>query len=49
MTDILNALVILANFIFVPAMAYGSQLALGALGITMVYSILRFSNLPMAN
>ena len=44
MTDILNALVILANFIFVPAMAYGSQLALGALGITMVYSILRFSN-----
>ena len=44
MTDILNALVILAIFIFVPAMAYGSQLALGALGITMVYSILRFSN-----
>ena len=44
MTDILNALVILANFIVVPAMAYGSQLALGALGITMIYSILRFSN-----
>jgi branched-chain amino acid transport system permease protein len=44
MTDILNALVILANFIIVPAMAYGSQLALGALGITMIYSILRFSN-----
>ena len=44
MTDILNALVILANFIFVPAMAYGSEMALGALGITMVYSILRFSN-----
>ena len=32
MTDFLNALVILANFILVPGLAYGSQLALGALG-----------------
>ncbi len=44
MIDILNALAIFANFILVPGLAYGSQLALGALGVTMVYSVLRFSN-----
>jgi len=42
--DILNALVLLANFVLIPALAYGSQLALGALGITLLYAILRFSN-----
>lgn len=42
--DILNALVLLANFVLVPAISYGSQLALGALGITMIYAILRFSH-----
>ena len=42
--DILNALVALLNFVVVPATAYGAQLALGALGVTLVYSILRFSN-----
>ena len=42
--DIVNALVLLANFVVVPAIAYGSQLALGALGITLVYGILRFAN-----
>lgn len=42
--DILNTLVLLANFVFVPAIAYGSQLALGALGVTLIYGILRFSN-----
>ncbi|MEW2916268.1 branched-chain amino acid ABC transporter permease [Ruegeria sp. ANG10] len=42
--DILNALVALANFVLVPAIAYGSQLALGALGVTLIYGILRFSN-----
>ncbi len=42
--DLLNAIVALANFVIVPAIAYGSQLALGALGITLVYGILRFSN-----
>ena len=31
--DFLNALVTLANFVIVPALAYGSQLALGALGL----------------
>jgi len=44
MTDILNALVVFANFVLIPGLAYGSQLALGALGVTLVYGILRFSN-----
>lgn len=45
MTDFLNALVIIANFIIVPGLAYGSQLALGALGVTLVFGVLRFSNI----
>lgn len=44
MTDFLNAIVLFTNFVGVPALAYGSQLALGALGVTLVYGILRFSN-----
>ncbi|MEM1376782.1 MAG: branched-chain amino acid ABC transporter permease [Pseudomonadota bacterium] len=42
--DLLNALILMSNFVFVPALAYGSQLALGALGITLVFGILRFAN-----
>jgi len=42
--DLLNAIVALSNFVLVPAIAYGSQLALGALGVTLIYGILRFSN-----
>ena len=42
--DFLNALVALMNFVIVPATAYGAQLALGALGVTLIYGILRFSN-----
>ncbi len=42
--DFLNAIIALLNFVVVPAMAYGSQLALGALGVTLIYGILRFSN-----
>ncbi|MGH1465922.1 MAG: branched-chain amino acid ABC transporter permease [Cognatishimia sp.] len=42
--DILNALVAFANFVIVPASAYGAQLAIGALGVTLIYGILRFSN-----
>ncbi|MDU8912116.1 branched-chain amino acid ABC transporter permease [Aestuariicoccus sp. MJ-SS9] len=42
--DFLNAIVALTNFVLIPAMAYGSQLALGALGVTLIYGILRFSN-----
>jgi branched-chain amino acid transport system permease protein len=44
LTDLLNALVLLANFVLIPALAYGSQLALGALGVTLIYAVLRFSN-----
>jgi len=44
MTDVLNAFVLLSNFVLIPALAYGSQLALGALGITLIYGILRFSH-----
>jgi branched-chain amino acid transport system permease protein len=42
--DILNALVALTNFVFIPALAYSAQLALGALGVTLIFGILRFSN-----
>ncbi|WP_294621603.1 branched-chain amino acid ABC transporter permease [uncultured Roseovarius sp.] len=42
--DFLNAIVALSNFVLVPAVTYGSQLALGALGVTLIYGILRFSN-----
>lgn len=42
--ELLNALALLSNYVFVPAIAYGSQLALGALGVTLVFGILRFSN-----
>ncbi|MBC7676804.1 MAG: branched-chain amino acid ABC transporter permease [Rhodoferax sp.] len=42
--DILNALVAFLNFVFIPGLAYGAQLAIGALGVTLVFSILRFSN-----
>ncbi|MDE4131774.1 branched-chain amino acid ABC transporter permease [Phaeobacter sp. QD34_3] len=42
--ELLNALVAFTNFVGVPAIAYGSQLAIGALGVTLVYSVLRFSN-----
>jgi len=42
--DIINALALMTNFVILPALSYGSQLALGALAVTLVYSILRFSN-----
>lgn len=42
--DLLNAIVALANYVLIPGIAYGSQLAIGALGVTLVYGILRFSN-----
>jgi branched-chain amino acid transport system permease protein len=42
--DLLNAIIALANYVLIPGIAYGSQLALGALGVTLVYGILRFSN-----
>ena len=42
--DILNALVAILNFVLIPGVAYGSQLALGALGVTLIFGVLRFSN-----
>ncbi|MBO27447.1 MAG: branched-chain amino acid ABC transporter permease [Rhodobacteraceae bacterium] len=42
--EFLNAIVALSNYVLIPGIAYGSQLALGALGVTLVYGILRFSN-----
>ncbi|WP_116082213.1 branched-chain amino acid ABC transporter permease [Tropicimonas sp. IMCC34011] len=42
--DLVNALVALTNFVLIPGAAYGAQLALGALGVTLIYGILRFSN-----
>jgi branched-chain amino acid transport system permease protein len=44
MESLLNALVLLTNFVLLPGLAYGSQLALGALGVTLIYAVLRFSN-----
>ena len=42
--DFINAIVLLSNFVIVPALSYGSQLALGAIGVTLIYGILRFAN-----
>ena len=42
--EVLNAIIVILNFIVIPGVAYGAQLALGALGVTLVYGILRFSN-----
>ena len=42
--DFINAIILLLNYIFVPALAYGSQLALGAIFVTLIYGILRFAN-----
>ncbi len=43
--DPISALVVVTNFVIIPALAYGSQLALGALGVTLIYGILRFANI----
>ena len=42
--NFLNALVALLNFVVIPAASYGAQLAIGALGVTLIFAILRFSN-----
>ena len=44
MTETLNAFILLSNFVLIPGIAYGAQLALGALGVTLIYAVLRFSN-----
>ncbi len=42
--DLLNAIILLLNYTVIPALTYGSQLALGAIFVTLVYGILRFAN-----
>ena len=42
--DFFNATALVTNFILLPGLTYGSQLALGALGVTLIYAVLRFSN-----
>ena len=42
--DFINAILVLANFTIIPALAYGSQLALGAVFVTLIYAVLRFAN-----
>ena len=42
--DFLNAIIVLLNFTVIPALAYGSQLALGAIFVTLIYAVLRFAN-----
>ncbi|AFS47743.1 amino acid/amide ABC transporter membrane protein, 1, HAAT family [alpha proteobacterium HIMB5] len=42
--DFINAIVLLLNYIFVPTLTYGSQLALGAIFVTLIYGVLRFAN-----
>lgn len=44
MTEVLNAALLLTNFVVAPSLIYGAQLALGALGVTLVFGVLRFSN-----
>ena len=42
--DFINAIILLLNFTILPALTYGSQLALGAIFVTLIYGILRFAN-----
>ena len=42
--DFLNAIVLLFNYTIIPALTYGSQLALGAIFVTLIYGVLRFAN-----
>ena len=43
--DALNSLVLISNFLLIPGITYGCQLALGALGVTLIFSNLSFSNI----
>ena len=41
--DFFNEIILLLNYLFVPALSYGSQLALGAIFVSLIYGILRFA------
>ena len=45
MTDVINAAILVSNFLLIPGVTYGCQLALGALGVTLIFSNLNFSNI----
>ena len=45
--DFLNAIILLTNFIVVPAITYGSQFALGAIGVTLIYGVLRYLRIKL--
>ena len=42
--EFINAIILLLNYTIIPALTYGSQLALGAIFVTLIYGILRFAN-----
>jgi len=42
--ELLNAVILLLNYTIIPALTYGSQLALGAIFVTLIYGVLRFAN-----
>ena len=43
--DFINALIVLLNYtVTTRTLTYGSQLALGAIFVTLIYGILRFAN-----
>ena len=43
--DFLNAIILISNFIIsTSSITYGSQLALGAIGVTLIYGVLSFAN-----
>ena len=42
--DLLDGLLWTFNFLILPAITYGSTLALGALGVTLIFGILRFAH-----
>ena len=47
--ELINALVLISNFVLIPALSYGSQLALATLSLTIIYGVLRFSNFAQAD
>ena len=47
--EFINAMVLLSDFVIVPALSYGSQLALATLSLTIIYGVLRFSNFAQAD
>ena len=39
--DLINAVIVLLNYTIIPALTYGSQLALGAIFVTLIYGIFK--------